>query len=77
MEPIGALDAMEAVAKQHWATYRTLDPVRAAALAAAVGIVTSLEPRPNESDYVRATRVQHVACMMEDYLTGDVQEGGQ
>jgi hypothetical protein len=64
----GQYDQTSKAVREVFTTYRTLDPIRAAALQAAVTIVIHGEPRPNESDTARATRVQHVATMFEAYL---------
>jgi hypothetical protein len=53
----------------------TLDPIRGAALTAAVELVAYSELRLNESDTARATRVQHLARIFERYLTGEEADG--
>lgn len=55
----------------NWQTYRTLDPIREAALANAVDLVQVWAPRPDEADTARATRVLHIATMFEAYLLGE------
>lgn len=55
--------------------WRMVDQVRSKALECAVELVKSSTPRPDESDTARATRVVHVATMLEPYLTGEEANG--